>query len=122
MDYFNTIVLAVATLMEPILASFIAVACNAGLLVSKPYTLLRSAAGNHRISLHCRLLAWTAWLVGKRIGRSRDHERHRTFRGQRGRSCGTLDKMYYVGEGDNAFSFSNLITLRFKKSSVCGDS
>jgi hypothetical protein len=96
MEYFNTVVLAVATLMEPLLASFIAVACNAGLLVSKPYTLLRSAAGNHRISSHCRLLAWTAWLGGKRIGCSRDHECHRTFRGQGWRSCGTLDKMHYV--------------------------
>eukprot|EP00980_Cylindrotheca_fusiformis_P003854 scaffold858_cov123-Cylindrotheca_fusiformis.AAC.30 len=32
MEYFDSIVLAVATLMEPLLASFIAVACHAGLL------------------------------------------------------------------------------------------
>ena len=33
MEHFDTIVIAVATLMEPLLASLIAYACNAGLLV-----------------------------------------------------------------------------------------
>lgn len=41
MEYFDSIVLAVATLMEPLLASFIAVACHAGLLVSNLLTVKR---------------------------------------------------------------------------------
>ena len=34
MEYFDNIVIAVATLMEPLMASLIAFACHAGLLVS----------------------------------------------------------------------------------------
>ena len=34
MEYFDNVVIAVATLMEPLMASLIAFACHAGLLVS----------------------------------------------------------------------------------------
>jgi hypothetical protein len=40
MEHFDTLVIAVATLMEPLMASLIAYFCHAGLLVRKPYCLL----------------------------------------------------------------------------------
>ena len=60
MEFFDTIVIAVATLMEPLMASLIAYACSAGLLVrDMTYILTKNELSKLTFGL---FLAWSPGL------------------------------------------------------------
>ena len=91
MGYFDNVVIAVATLMEPLMASLIAFACHAGLLVSGImclllFTFCKKSVLNFEFNIE---LAWTIgvawklaivdWYIGCSLPIDRERRRWKHF-------------------------------------------